>query len=208
MAQYYGPSSPLVFLDRTSSFLSSILGQPLSTLDLLPASESPGRGLNGEHKAHVEMPHRQQECLLNLFWQTYHSLMPIVCEQEFRGLFEPVWVEPLHPQSRCSSPLVDIMLALCIQHGHPFLKGPDSSGSMDSKSEFYYNRSRSELAKEWESPSQLTVQSYILVTIYLQNISNLNAAHGAISLAVRAAYTIGFHLEQPCHIPRPQQELR
>jgi hypothetical protein len=44
--------------------------------------------------------------------------------------------------------------------------------------------------------------------MYLQNISNLNAAHSVVDLAARAAYTIGFHLEPPEDIPRHQQELR
>lgn len=154
-----------------------------------------------------EMPFQQQECLLNLFWQTYHCLFPVVCEHEFRELFKSLWLPSLQPGRR-PSPVVDIMLALCIQYGHAFLKEPESSDTVDLRSAFYYNRCRSELAKEWENPSISTVQAYIFITVYLQNLSNLNAAQLALTVAVRAAFTIGLHLEPPDDIPRHQQEIR
>jgi hypothetical protein len=88
------------------------------------------------------------------------------------------------------------------------MKDPESSDILDSKSVFFFNQSRLELAKEWEIPSISTVQSYIFVAIYLQNIANFNAAHNALALAVRIAYTIGLHLEPPEDIPRPHQEIR
>jgi hypothetical protein len=79
--------------------------------------------------------------------------MPVVCEQGFRGLFESLWADWLNPHSRRHCPLVDIMLALCIQYGRTFVKDSGSRDSMDLKSAFYYNRAWSELAKDWESPS-------------------------------------------------------
>lgn len=142
-------------------------------------------------KSRLDMPYRQQLFFLNLFWQTYHSMIPILCEIDFRAHFDSLW----DGNSRRSSPLVDVILALCIQYGRKFIVrgGGDSE---DDASRWYFHQCRKALAENWEAPSMSTIQAYIFMIIYLQNIARPTCASILLASAVQAAYRLGLHLKR------------
>lgn len=190
---HHGASSTTLFLHRLCVFLTSVLDQQvLVTHFLLGKDRSPQLPLGTTHCSRSH-----QESLLNLFWPTYGCLIPAVDEIDFRKHFDTLWSE----SSRQSSPLADIVLALCIQYAGKFVEDPDK----DAASDWYFRRSRASVVEE--NPSITTVQSYIFLTIYLQNTSRQTAAYTMLGTAVRIAYSIGLHLKAPDDLPRSDQEL-
>jgi hypothetical protein len=110
---------------HSDSFLSSVLAQDVNIQSLCPitnvawsVTESPS------NQRFSGFPKRQEEGFLNLFWQTYHCLMPIVCEEDLKSEFESLWSGLPNGGFRRPSPLIDIVLALCIQFGRCFIQGP------------------------------------------------------------------------------------
>ena len=56
----------------------------------------------------------QQDFLIDLYWMWYHPIYPIIDENEFGKVYQALWPEPA-ATSRRPSPLIDIVIALCIQ---------------------------------------------------------------------------------------------
>lgn len=157
----------------------------------------------------------QEDYFLGLFWQSYHCILQIIDEVEFREHYKSLWVTPGTP--RKASALVDIVLALCMQYGVAFI--PRSSATqkpqvdVDSNDatiagRWLYRRSQSLLSAELESPSIMTLQCQILAVYYLCNASFQNMAHITLAVAVRIAQILGIHLKPPENLPRRDQELR
>lgn len=200
--QHYGPSSDMVFLNRIASFLSSVSKQQVSTTSLVPEREEATYVDASSCITNFSgFPKRHEEGFLELFSQTYHPLIPVLHLGSFMEHFASLWPEQRLNQPRQDSPLVDIILAVCIQYGRTFIQEParfiDNQDSVFA-GVWYYRRCQTALVDEWENPSLTTVQCYIFIIIYLQNSAFTNMAYVALGTAVRIAQTLGFHLE-PSH---------
>lgn len=193
-AIHYGPSSTVLFVSRLCAFLNSVLDERVLVLDYLLGQERPPKLPPGT----TDCLRTHQEHLVNLFWPTYGCLMPVIYESGFRKHFEFMWSD----RSRKPPPLVHIVLALCIQYGGKFVEDPDK----DAASDWYCGRAQASLAEE--GPSLSAVQSYIFLTIYLQNISRYNEAYTSLGTGVRLAYTLGLNLHPSLDLSRSDQELR
>lgn len=157
----------------------------------------------------------QEDYFLNLFWQSYHCVLQIIDEVEFKEHYKSLWVAP--GKSRRPSALVDIVLALCMQYGVAFVPRsgatPQAQVDVDGNDatiagRWLYRRSQTLLSAELESPSIMTLQCHILAVYYLCNASFQNMAHGTLALAVRTAQILGLHIEPPESMPRKTKELR
>jgi hypothetical protein len=210
--QYYGPSSGNAFVGRMASFLSSVLAQDVNIQSLCPTTnvawsvtESPNNpGFSG-------FPKRQEEGFLNLFWQTYHCLIPVVCKEDLKSEFKLLWSIIPNGGFRQRSSLIDIVLALCIQFGRCFIQGPsDVIDDQDTiyTSVWYYRRCQAALLEKWESPSITSVQCYLLSVVYLQNGVFMNIAYSTLGVAIRMGQTLGLHLESPNSVSLRDRELR
>ncbi|KAI4252540.1 MAG: hypothetical protein LQ352_004234 [Teloschistes flavicans] len=157
----------------------------------------------------------QEDYFLSLFWQSYHCILQIIDEAEFREHYKSLWVTPETP--RRASALVDIVLALCMQYGVASI--PRSSAIQKPQVDvdgndatiagrWLYRRSQSLLSADLESPSIMTLQCQILAVYYLCNASFQNMAHTTLAVAVRTAQILGIHLEPPKNLPRKERELR
>ena len=160
----------------------------------------------------------QEEYFLGLFWQTYHCTVPILDEIEFRKHYETLWVTSEFNYSfRKPSPLVDIILALCMQYGMAFVPRPHADQASrvhidinDSTiaGRSFYHRCQTLLLLEAETQSITTLQCYIYSTIYLRNASFVNTAYNTLAVAIRVAHTLGLHQEPANDLPQAQRELR
>ncbi|KAL8784751.1 MAG: hypothetical protein Q9213_003782 [Squamulea squamosa] len=228
--QYYGPASSFYFIGRMSSYLAMALQQPHSDHHMQPNSASrsfatptsPKRGQLDEMGVSTDGPTAadtltgtQEDYFLGLFWQSYHCVLQIIDEDEFKEHYKSLWVAP--GKSRKPSALVDIVLALCMQYGVAFVPRSDVTqqtqadvGSNDATiaGRWLYRRSQTLLSAELESPSLMTVQCHILAVYYLCNASFQNMAHSTLAVAVRTAQILGLHLEPPESMPRKSKELR
>ncbi|KAJ5989586.1 C6 transcription factor [Penicillium waksmanii] len=144
-------------------------------------------------------------------------MYPIIGETEFRKYYDSLWNDSSFPPARNQSPLVDSIMAICMQYGSTFLISDDDMLSTDDvdhakvasqNSYALYCRSQRLLLAVIENPSMMTLQSYIYCIIYLYNTSSLNAAYAMLGNASRVAQTIGLQF-QPARITSvADQQLR
>lgn len=227
-AIYYGPLSSSYFGDRMGQFLSNALDeQPESQWNLRLTSppniltwgdaKSEELRVGSANMAGLDALSRAQEqFFLDLLWQSFHCIYPILIEAEFREHYASLWGLAGDHSSRHPSALVDSVLAVCMQYGSTFLTSDQNSAeherddhvaSVSRKSHALFRRAQTLLLDEIESPTIMTLQSYIYCIIYLHNTSLLNSAHTLLGTAVRVAQTLRLHLP-PCDPTiREYQEL-
>ncbi|KUL89136.1 hypothetical protein ZTR_05945 [Talaromyces verruculosus] len=210
---YYGPMSSSYFLARVNRYLSSdTLNQPLGDLrlkpyladiDYEPAQHQQPQSDTTDYAE--DLTRVQEEYYLNLLWQTYHCLYPILSEPDFAQYYDSLWPSSDGNSTRKPSPLVDILLAACMQFGNVFLFGEHNRGqdshdvdrpkkNIHMAGHTYYQRAHRLLQNELEYPSITTLQAHIYSVIYLYNLSQFNAAHTNLGTTVRIAQALRLHL--------------
>lgn len=225
--QLYGQSSTFFFVSRLCSFIGTALQQPLVAHQINPHAackvfatpNSPRSHDQADAVPQIEYLSRAQEdYFLGLFWQTYHCMVPILDEVDFRKYYETLWVTTSSDYTfRKPSPLVDIILALCMQYGMAFV--PRSNVDQASMAHIdvndssiagrsFYHRCQTLLMLEAETQSLTTLQCYIYSTIYLRNASFVNTAHNTLAVAIRVAHNLGLHQDPAKDLPQAQRELR
>ncbi|KAI1102907.1 fungal-specific transcription factor domain-containing protein [Jackrogersella minutella] len=229
---WYGPSSLLYFVSRVNSCLSSKLKaqfpehymQPNSASRLLDGPTSPSENSTGErsrvsldddHLTKEFLTPTQEEYFLNLYWQSYHTSLVVLYEDDFRQHYKSLWVGS--GKKRKPSALVDIVIALCLQYGmaQGRAKSNASIRSVDVDindatlaGRRHYCRCQTLLASEMESPTLSTLQCNILSVIWLCCASFQNMADSTLALTSRTAQMLGLHLPPPQDMPQREKELR
>ncbi|KAH6895862.1 fungal-specific transcription factor domain-containing protein [Thelonectria olida] len=220
---YYGPSSAFYFIGKIGSFLGKTLHVSLHDGSMQPRganktltspTSADDAGVKTPHRSEAprpSMPRVQEECFINLFWESHHLFTPIVNEGEFRRLYEELWQDARPYRKHCA--LVDIVLAITMQYGWAFLvhDSPRADAPTDDASiagRWYYRRCQSLLAAELESPTLRMLQCHLLSVVWLCCASFQNMAHTALATAVRTAQILGLHLEPPASMPRSEREQR
>lgn len=210
---YYGPMSSSYFVARVNRYLSSdILNQPLGDLRLKPYLAEIDYGSAHQQQPQYDTPDHaedltrvQEEYYLNLLWQAFHCLYPILSEPDFAHYYESLWSSTNGNSTRKPSPLVDILLAACMQFGNVFLfsehdSDPDPGNNLRKKKNIhmaghkYYQRAQRLLQNELENPTITTLQAHIYSVIYLYSISQFNTAHTNLGTTVRIAQSLRLHL--------------
>ncbi|KAI6785465.1 putative transcriptional regulatory protein-like protein [Emericellopsis cladophorae] len=226
---YYGPSSHFYFVSRIGTYLNKALQQPCAAgcmqpqearkniamtnpaeAEEAPAEEGEPHSPGTDGRKNPSMSRMQEEYFLSLFWESYHCFAPVVDEADFRRHYASLW-EPRRPY-RKMSPLVDIVLAVCLQFGYSFMPkattGSSSSDDATMAGRWYYRRCQSLLTADLESPTLNTVQCLIFSIAYLCCASFHNMAHLAETQAIRTAQIIGLHHDPAADMSRPEKELR
>ncbi|KAF2263321.1 hypothetical protein CC78DRAFT_431358, partial [Lojkania enalia] len=198
---YYGPTSLDFFVHRLGNHLESNKHQPqLSDALQIAASLDQVPPARGDHHQMQPFTRRQEENLLSLFWQSYHSIFPILDENELRTHYNALWAAD--SATRKPSVLVDIILALCMQYSTAAIASgaimvdiePSHSG-WEGRSLF--DRCQETLQNQIIEPSIPALQCYIYSTIYLVNASSFTMAHAALSSAANVAHALGINHEPP-----------
>ncbi|KAK2603579.1 hypothetical protein QQS21_004259 [Conoideocrella luteorostrata] len=220
-ATWFGPSSLFYFIGRMDACMDSFVqkrvdrkSSALNTASKLldAAHDATTSEVNRENEQQPEdfdLTPTQEAYFINLFWHSYHTVYPIIDENEFKEHYQSLWTPGV--TRRRSSALVDIVLALCIQYGVALL--PSSERDLDSSVAMadgyrHYRRCQKLLADEYENPAISTLQCQILSAVYFCAGSQTNMADGACGLAVRTSYMLGLHFDPPESMPRRDQELR
>lgn len=231
-SQWYGLLSNTYYISRLRSDLTIALQQPQSDDHIQPNSASqifvsptaskPSDSSLEETALSADLgtsgsylTPTQEDYFLSLFWESYHCTFQILDEGEFREHYRSLW--NTSSSTRKPSPLVDIILAICMQYGLAFLPREVSSSKPKTvvdgndatiAGRWYYHRSQMLLNSQLESPSMMTLQCQILAIKYLCNASYQNMAYSGLATAIRTAHLLGVHLEPPADMPREQRELR
>ncbi|EKV04830.1 C6 transcription factor, putative [Penicillium digitatum PHI26] len=235
---HYGPLSSSYFVSRISRHLSQVLNEPIedakleacmarfhhiapshqpSRWDASPASQA-DPPQDGAEEAE-DLTRSQEEHFLNLLWQSFHCVYPVLDEREFQQYYESLWSSsPDGMSARKPSALVDVLLAVCMQYSSTFFVSDDSQlGDSDSgwqaknanlASRTYYQRAQRLLQSELESPTIMVVQSHIYSIVYLYNTSLLNTAHINLGVTLRIAHALRLHIRPLDGTAPKQQELQ
>ncbi|KAF7563284.1 hypothetical protein G7046_g840 [Stylonectria norvegica] len=222
---YYGPSSAFYFIGRIGSYLSKSLQQSFTDHSMQPRGASKTFGsleqvdtqeavLRTDREVpKPSMSRAQEEYFIGLFWESHHSNIPIIAEDEFRSHYASLWQtsKPYRKQSA----IADIVIAVSMQYGWVFLLS-DTENSISQKKfddaslagRLYYRRCQNLLTAELESPTYRTLQCHIFSVVYLCCASFQNIACTTLAIAIRTAQILGLHLEPPPTMPRSEKELR
>ncbi|CAI7568283.1 unnamed protein product [Penicillium palitans] len=235
---HYGPLSSSYFVSRISRYLSQALDQPIedskleaciarlhyvapthqpSRWDASPASQA-DQPPDGIEEAE-DLTRSQEEHFLNLLWQSFHCVYPILDEREFRQHYDSLWSSSTDGMSsRKPSALVDVLLAVCMQYSSTFFVSDDNQqGDSDAgwqakhanlASRAYYQRAQRLLQSELENPTIMVVQSHIYSIVYLYNTSLLNTAHINLGATLRIAHALRLHIRPLDGTSPEQQELQ
>ncbi|KAL4875849.1 fungal-specific transcription factor domain-containing protein [Aspergillus karnatakaensis] len=240
---WYGPASLFFFIGRINTFLTTALKQAHSARGMVPDSASSAlleldapqaATLDADHPERMATPaddpsaaceslsSMQEEYFLHLFWESYYPSYPVLDERDFKEHYQSLWATS--DKERKPSPLVDIVLALCMQYGMAqqasarlvaARQGHNAPTQGDAPykdsgvpGRWHYRRCLSLLATELESPTLSTLQCHLLCSIYLCCAGFLNMSENACALAVRTAFMLGLHVEPPSDMPRRERELR
>ncbi|KAF7586461.1 hypothetical protein BBP40_008821 [Aspergillus hancockii] len=236
-ALYYGPMSSSYFVDRITRYLSEAPNPPLldtkleacvARFNYNPPSRRPSRSdanpaTRDNHPGGVDaaddLSRFQEEYFLNLLWQSFHCVYPILSEPEFRRYYDSLWPNsrPDGVSTRKPSPLIDVLLAVCMQYGSTFLINDDESRGGNNAAlpaenanmagHAFYQRAQRLLQSELENPSVMLLQSHIYSIIYLYNASLLNTAHINLGMTLRMAHALRLHLRPLDGTPPEEQEL-
>ncbi|EED18473.1 hypothetical protein TSTA_122090 [Talaromyces stipitatus ATCC 10500] len=120
---YYGPRSSSYFLARVSRYVSSTLNESLGNINLKPflvdidyeAFSKWRQQPQSDAPEYAEgLTRIQQEYYLNLLWQAFHCVYPILSEPKFNRYYDSLWTSDTAPDraTRKPSALVDILLAV------------------------------------------------------------------------------------------------
>ncbi|KAM0203105.1 hypothetical protein ACHAPI_001279 [Fusarium lateritium] len=139
----------------------------------------------------MKLQREQQDALLDLYWQGYHVIYPVLEESEFRKHYDMLWQNDTR---RHSCPLADILTALCIQFGSSYTAS-DNVVMPDQPGYEFYLRSQQALGHASEAPTLRSVQCYFLGAIYLLTFNQTNSAYMMVRSAVAAAEAIGLQLD-------------
>ncbi|KAK4164019.1 transcriptional activator protein acu-15 [Cladorrhinum sp. PSN259] len=203
--QLFGPSSLFYFIHRMTSHLATLLEHPPAEHTIQynsAAQEDQALNTDLETSTNGNLTAIQEEYFLGFFWQSYHCSYQILDETIFRQHYQSLWIG--NRKIRRPSPLVDIILALCIQ----LESNVDPARNADIAGRWHYQRCQTLLISELETPSISTLQSQIFSVVYLCCASFQNMAHGVTAMAIRTAQILGVHLEPPRDLPRSERELQ
>ncbi|KAI0388915.1 fungal-specific transcription factor domain-containing protein [Xylariaceae sp. FL0594] len=161
------------------------------------------------------LPPAQEIHFLDLFWQSHYFSYPVLNEAIFRKEYKSLVDQTSPGEPRKSSPLVDIVLALCIQLGNFRLRQTRSPQPEDGSSpEYpclagfqYYQRCQDALDDTIDSPSITAVHSYIYSVVYLCEAGLLKRAQVLTGKAIMTSMMLGLHHEPPSTEPEPLREV-
>ncbi|KAI1761077.1 fungal-specific transcription factor domain-containing protein [Hypoxylon sp. FL1150] len=232
---WYGPSSLFYFIRRVNTFLNTSLRQTRTINHMLPEStnklydgpnQNPGKGENNRSfptpggfsvtQGDYLTP-TQEEYFISLFWQSYHTSVPVLDEAAFKEHYQSLWTTS--GRERKPSALVDIVIALCVQYGVALQPGSGQGGGnsefhkLDSHDatiagRWHFQRCQSLLTSDLENPTIFTLQCHILSTVYLCSGAFPNMSDSTCTLAVRTAFMLGLHVDPPSDMPQRDREIR
>ncbi|KAF4944204.1 hypothetical protein FGADI_12858 [Fusarium gaditjirri] len=240
--QFYGPSSTYYFIHCISQRLKAngtALGADQEPHSLIPNSASrsmvnvistPDAELDEHQTSDNAVPTRaphgltektisgkdlsatQEAFFLDLFWDSWHCCYQLLDEEELKAHYKSLWNGP--GNTRKDSPLVDIVLALCMQFGVTSLPRQNSyKAEINSRDaavagRWLYQRCQRLISCDMERPTLETFQCQLWSAIYLANASYQNMAQNMLSVAVRTAYTLGLHIEPANDLSIREREAR
>ncbi|KAH8805124.1 hypothetical protein F5884DRAFT_440910 [Xylogone sp. PMI_703] len=194
------------FISRMNSFFSVVLsrvspevGKPLNEMSPyqhLPIETTIPEAFN--------LSRAKSGHIVKMYWIKYHYLAPVICKEFFELYCESLW--PGNAEQSQYQPLIDGLIALsiryllntgmndrilCLQN-----RGSSERESLYMLEQYYFKRCSQAMSYgTLIAPNTATIQTYIIITLYLLAGGQVESAYNMIGIAVRAAYALNFHQE-------------
>ncbi|EEP75425.1 predicted protein [Uncinocarpus reesii 1704] len=205
------------FVSRLNLVLAGRFPRRLSAALVVPS----GGSLNFQEFAlPPEISRTMENYYIRLYWRTTHRTLPVVDEDSFTEHYTSLWSESSSSEVRLPSCLVDIILAISLQHesnckpqGRPTKPGAEEfhgrgQSQTELMSQALYERCAINISAEYENPCLSTLQCYILLVIYLRGSWSHNAAYQFLGLAIRTANILGLHQKHPANASVGERRIR
>ncbi|TRX91495.1 hypothetical protein FHL15_007719 [Xylaria flabelliformis] len=196
-----GMDSTVGFMSKINAFCSSISHlSPNFPDDSPPSYGSLARPLafnaTREGGPRMELSKSQALQLLDMYWQRWHALTPILSRSHIEALYPTLW-SPDGVEQRGAS-LTDGILALSLLRLHSAglhrrLLGLHSEHGDCSLAYFRRCYASTSQFDAFAQPSLKHVRCYILMALYMLDVGEYQGAYNMIGLAMRAAHTLNLH---------------
>lgn len=148
------------------------------TAEVTPAYKFPERGLADE--------------LVDSYFDRVHIFYPFIHEGDFRAKYERIWTSTTPP--KISEPAWDAILNLIFTHGCEFISIRPYDFFLRASS-FEKHARHIILSRIFEKADLSLIQAMLLLCHYLQGTLCLNECWNLVGLMVRAAQSLGLHLD-------------
>jgi len=202
---------------RTPSFVLQIRAaidtrfQSIHTPPQLPTSGSPSFGPSKmDSKMSLPQPvdyvlpsRKTADNLLRVYWDTVHTLFPILNQKQFEEAYEGIWSGlPSESDESLMMCTLNVVFALASQYSESLL-----AKERDTTAGKFFDRAQDLLNLDlWSTGSIQLVQCLLLMAQYLQSINSLHQCWMVGGLATRVAEGLGLHLpETSANAPCIQQ---
>lgn len=143
-------------------------------------------------------PRRVADGFVASYWQFLHPILPILHKPSFMRSSATLWEteEDIDARHR-SAPEVDLLstVNIVLAIGCQFSDRVVSTRRIAMADKLYQRSKRLFTEDMLDSPTLSTVQLLLLTGVYLQSTNHANRCWNNIGLAIRAAQSIGLHLD-------------
>lgn len=179
---------------------------------------------SGTKKDLLGLLRHEEERLMGPFIDQIRCLYPIIFMTEFWIWFDSLWPKWSTVAFRKPCALTDAILALGAHHSigefavadeasaeftHSYgVVTPSNAEGVARLAAQYHARSQQLVQEELKQPTLRTVQTCILLAVYLSHATLFSFAHRMVETAISAAKTIGLDHMLPARITTLEEELR
>ncbi|KAJ4217211.1 hypothetical protein NW759_009158 [Fusarium solani] len=211
----YGPSSTIAFVQFCNEAnRQGSLPEAEQQVDEQPSAAVPEAIREKDPFAAVYPPRKTADDFVRCFWEFVHPVFPVLHKTSFMSRYNLLWsAEENETRSDAMSEMDEVIfsstLNIVFAIGCRFSESVPAA-SRASLAQTFYQRSRSIYRFEiLDSMSLSAVQMLLLTGVYLQSTQQATRCWNAVGLAIRAAQSLGLHVESP-NQPRSQlsREMR
>ena len=211
----YGPSSTIAFVQFCNEAnRQGSLPESDQQIDEPPSAAVPEAIREKDSFAAVYPPRRTADDFVRCFWEFVHPVFPVLHKTSFMNRYNLLWsAEENEANNDNISEMDEVIfsstLNIVFAIGCRFSESVPAA-SRATLAQTFYQRSRSIYRFEiLDSMSLSAVQMLLLTGVYLQSTQQATRCWNAVGLAIRAAQSLGLHVESP-NQPRSQlsREMR
>ncbi|EEU48925.1 uncharacterized protein NECHADRAFT_75561 [Fusarium vanettenii 77-13-4] len=199
----YGPSSTIAFVQFCNETnRQGSLPEAEEQADEQPSAAIPEAIREKDPFAAVYPPRRTADDFVRCFWEFVHPVFPVLHKTSFMSRYNLLWSADENETSNDTiSEMEEVIfsstLNIVFAIGCRFSESVPAA-SRASLAQTFYQRSRSIYRFEiLDSMSLSAVQMLLLTGVYLQSTQQATRCWNAVGLAIRAAQSLGLHVESP-----------
>ncbi|RSL47701.1 hypothetical protein CEP53_009834 [Fusarium sp. AF-6] len=211
----YGPSSTIAFVQFCNEAnRQGSLPETEQQVDDQPSAAVPEAIREKDPFAAAYPPRRTADDFVRCFWEFVHPVFPVLHKTSFMSRYNLLWsAEDNESSNDAMSEMDEVIfsstLNIVFAVGCRFSESVPAANRA-SLAQTFYQRSRSIYRFEiLDSMSLSAIQMLLLTGVYLQSTQQATRCWNVVGLAIRAAQSLGLHVESP-NQPRSQlsREMR